>query len=139
MTEQQEAFCHAYIEEPIMYKALLKAYPKAKNWTRNTCDVKASQLLDKDKINIRIKMLEDERNKKLSASCTLNKRKLIEAGLEAMEEAKANGSAERTAFTNLLKLLLQQQGYMPAAGGTQVQVHIQNNAIIGDVTKYLDL
>ena len=134
LTQQQEHFCHAYIRLGIAYRAYLEAYPAARNWKRASADRKASAMLENVRVQARLTQLNSEAEKKLLNSCTISKRKLLEAGVQALNEnQKTNPN-----FTALLKLLLQQQGYM-APATPQIQVNVQNNAVLGDVTKYLDL
>lgn len=56
LTPAQEIFCQEIAKGETQYKAYLTAYPKAKNWQRNTVDSRASVLMDNKKI---IKRLEE--------------------------------------------------------------------------------
>ena len=68
-------------------------------------------------------------------STKLNKRKLLETALQAMEEC--NTPAERQHFVSLIKMLFQKEGMLQPQ--TALQVNIQNNTVVGEVTDYLDL
>ena len=136
LTEQQEIFCQEYFKNPIMYQALIKAYPKAKNWTRNAADSQASRMLDNPKINARLCELSEAANSTLLKSTTLNRRKLLETALNTMIEC--NTPQERQHFVSLIKMLFQKEGMLQPQ--TALQVNIQNNnTVVGEVTDYLDL
>ena len=135
LTPQQEQFCQEYIKEPIMYKAFIKAYPKAAKWKRSSVDPEASKLLNSPKIDTRLKQLMAEQESTLKNSLALNKRKLIETALTTMLEC--NNPAERQHFVSLIKLLFAKEGLTQPAQA--INVNIQNNTIMGEVSDYLNL
>lgn len=135
LTQQQENFCQLYIKYGIGAKAYLEAYPKSKNWKRNTLDCEVSRALNNPKINARISELNDQKTSALLQSTKLNKRKLLETALQAMEEC--NTPAERQHFVSLIKLLFQKEGMLQPE--TALQVNIQNNTVMGEVSDYLGL
>lgn len=138
LTEQQEKFCQEYIKNPIMYQALIKAYPKAKNWKRTSADAQASRMLDNPLIDARIKHLMAEKDAVLAKSVTLSQRKILEEIISQYQQTSANGASERTNSVALLKLM-SQISKLIGENGTNVTVNVQNNTVVGEVTDYLDL
>lgn len=59
MTPKQEAFCQAYIETGNASEAYRRAYPGSDKWKPEALWVKASQLLAKDKVRLRIAELQE--------------------------------------------------------------------------------
>ena len=136
LTQQQEKFIQKYIECGIGYQAYIYAYPKAKNWERNSVDVQANRLLNNPKINQRLA----EHNKKiestLAESTTLNKRRILNEIIELQQQCKEAGQGQSSVNLQALKLLSQIAGLLSEQ--PQVQVNIQNNCV-SEVTDYLDL
>lgn len=139
LTQQQEDFCKEYVKCGIAFKAYQKAYPTSLKWTRNSIDSKASKLLNNSKIEQRVNELNDQATSALMQSTKLNQRKLLESALYILEDCQHTPSQYANAI-NVLKLLYAQQGMMPSANNnTNIQVNIQNNQTVGEVTDYLDL
>lgn len=139
LTQQQENFCKFYVDIGIGSKALIKAYPKAEKWSRNAIDCQVQKLLKKPQINHRIHELNEQKTSALMESTKLNQRKLLESALYILEDCQHTPSQYANAI-NVLKLLYSQQGMMPnASNNTNIQVNIQNNQTVGEVTDYLDL
>ena len=113
----------------------MKAYPKSENWKRNSVDRKASELLNNVKIEARINELNEKKTSTLLQSTKISHRKLLETALQAMIET--NTPAERQHFVNLLKLLFQKEGMTQPE--TAVNVSIQNNQTVNEITSYLNL
>lgn len=61
LTPKQEKFIDGILEGKTQYQAYIEAYPKAKNWKRNSVDSLASQLMQNTKILQRLKELRMER------------------------------------------------------------------------------
>lgn len=135
LTQQQEDFCKLYVKYGISRKAFIEAYPSAKNWKENSIDSKASQMLNKVQIKQRIDELNEQATSVLMESTKLNKRKLLETALQMLEDT--NNPAERTHAVSLIKMLFQKEGMLQP--NTAVQVNIQNNTTVNEVTDYLDL
>lgn len=137
LTQQQENFLQKYIECGVAYQAYVYAYPKAKNWARNSVDSQANRLLNNPKINQRLA----EHNKKIEStleqSTTLNKRRILNEIIELQQQCKEAGQGQAGINLQALKLLSQIAGLLSEQ--PQVQVNIQNNQTIGEVTDYLDL
>jgi hypothetical protein len=139
LTQQQENFCQLYVKYGIGAKAYLEAYPKAQKWKRNSLDCEVSKMLNNPKISQRVDALNEKKLSALMNSTKLNQRKLLESALYILEDCQHTPSQYANAI-NVLKLLYSQQGMMPnASNNTNIQVNIQNNQTVGEVTDYLDL
>lgn len=55
LTPKQEKFIDGILQGKTQYQAYIEAYPRAKNWTRNSVDVNAHTLLNDTKIQLRLK------------------------------------------------------------------------------------
>ena len=137
LTPQQEILCQEYIKNPIMYQAFIKAYPKAKNWKRNSVDSTASQLLDNPKIDQRIKDLNKKIESTLESSITLNKRKILNEIIELQQSCKTDGAGQNTTQLQALKLLSQIAGLLQE-NKTEINI-TNNNQTVNEVIGYLDL
>jgi len=135
LTQQQENFLQKYIECGVAYQAYIYAYPKAKNWTRNSVDSQANKLLNNPKINTRLAEHNNRVESTLKQSTTLNKRKLLETALQMLEDT--NNPAERTHAVSLIKLLFQKEGMLQPE--TVTQINIQNNTVVNEVSDFLNL
>ena len=65
LTPNQEKFVDNIMQGKTQYESYILAYPRAKKWTRNAIDVAASQLMDNNKIIIRLKELGYKDKKKV--------------------------------------------------------------------------
>ena len=135
LTQQQENFCKLYVKYGIAPKAYMEAYPKAKNWKKSTVDTEASRMLNNPKISTRIDELNDHATSVLMQSTQLSHRKLLETALQTMLEC--NTPAERQHFVSLIKMLFQKEGMLQPQN--QVNIQVNNNTVVGEVTDYLDL
>lgn len=135
LTQQQEDFCKEYVKCGIAFKAYQKAYPASLNWTRNSIDSKASNLLNNSKIEARINELNEQATSALMNSTKLSHRKLLETALQTMLEC--NTPAERQHFVSLIKLLFQKEGMLQPE--TVTQINIQNNTVVNEVSDFLNL
>lgn len=138
LTQQQEIFVNEYIKTCNGYKSFLIAYPKSKKWTRNSVDVKVNQLLNNDKIRLRIKAHNDAIAKSTQESITLNKRKILNEIIDLTERLKEAGIGQSNTQLQALKLLSQIAGLLQE-NTSNIQVNIQNNTVMGEVTDYLNL
>ena len=138
LTQQQEDFCKYYVDLGIGNKALIKAYPTAKNWKQNSIDCQVQKLLNNPLIDHRINELNEQKTSALMNSTKLNQRKLLESALYILEDCQHTPSQYANAI-NVLKLLYSQQGMMPSANNQQINIQVNNNTVVGEVTDYLDL
>lgn len=63
LTEKQEAFCRAFVETGNASEAYRRSYD-AKNMGQNTIAVKASEMLNKDNISVRLQQLREVHQKR---------------------------------------------------------------------------
>ena len=107
----------------------------AKKWKENSIHCQVQKLLTKPLINHRIEELNEEKTSVLMSSTNLNKRKLLETALQMLEDT--NNPAERTHAVSLIKMLFQKEGMLQPQ--TAIQVNLQNNTTVNEITNYLDL
>ena len=65
LSSQQEKFVEGILEGKTQYQAYIDAYPRAKNWQRNSVDCNASQLMEDTKIKQRLLELGWREKKKI--------------------------------------------------------------------------
>ncbi len=87
LTAQQEAFCLAYLETGNAAESYRRAYNTEPNARDNWIYVEASQLLDKPKVALRLKTLQDE-----AAKLSLYS---VKAAYDELEEARKLAHAEK--------------------------------------------
>ena len=56
-TDRHEAFCQAVVETGNQSEAYRRAYPHSASWKDNAVHVRASQLMKRDKVQLRLKQL----------------------------------------------------------------------------------
>ena len=132
LTIQEEKFCQVYKATGNGKKAILEAYPSSKNWNENSVYKQVSKTLDKPHIQARLEMLQNECTQNLKISTN----KLLTRLVEIAEEC--NTPAERQHALTALKMLLSTTDLIKT-GQNNIQVNIQNNTVVGEVTDYLDL
>ena len=135
ITQQQENFCKLYVKYGIGRKAYEEAYPKSKNWKDSTINAEVSRALNHPLISTRIAELNEQATSVLMKSTALNKRKLLETAIQMLEDT--NNPAERQHAVSLIKLLFQKEGMTSPEAA--IQVNIQNNTVMGEVSDYLNL
>ena len=135
LTQQQENFCKLYVKYGIGRKAYEEAYPKSKNWKDSTINAEVSRALNHPLISTRIAELNEQATSVLMKSTALNKRKLLETAIQMLEDT--NNPAERQHAVSLIKLLFQKEGMTSPEAA--IQVNIQNNTVMGEVSDYLNL
>lgn len=139
LTQAQENFCKFYVDIGIGSKALIKAYPKAEKWSRNAIDCQVQKLLNKPQIDHRIAELNEQKTSALMNSTKLNQRKLLESALYILEDCQHTPSQYANAI-NVLKLLYSQQGMMPSsATNQQINIQVNNNTVVNEVSDFLNL
>ena len=135
LTQSQENFCKLYVKYGISRKAYMEAYPKSQKWQQSAIDSEASKMLNNPKVSQRIDALNEQKTSTLLKSTALNKRKLLETAIQMLEDT--NNPAERQHAVSLIKLLFQKEGMTQPE--TALQVNIQNNTVMGEVSDYLGL
>lgn len=138
LTPQQEKFCLEYHKSGIASQAYLIAYPKAKKWKETTLYPKASEILKNDKIIARLAALEADTAKSVQKNVILNKTKILEELVTLFEESKKSGAGERMTALQAIKLMAQISKLI-GDNAPQMNVNIQNNTVVGEVSDYLNL
>lgn len=136
LTDQQEVFCREYVKHPVGYSAYLLAYPNSKTWQRNSVDVAATKLLNNTLIQQRLATLNAEIESTLKNSTTLSKRKILEEIIELQQKCKAQDS-QNTVNLQALKLLSQIAGLLQE--NTQINIQVNNNTVVNEVSDFLNL
>ena len=139
LTPQEECFCLEYHQTGIASKAFKKAYPASEKWKDTSLYPKASNLLDKDKIKARLAALDEETKKSVQKNVVLNKTKILEELVTLFEETKKSGAGERITSLQAIKLMAQISKLIGDSNQNNININIQNNQTVGEVTDYLDL
>ena len=139
LTQQQEIFCLEYHKTGIASKSYLKAYPTAKKWKDTTLYPRASELLNNSKVIARLEALNAETKKSVQKNVVLNKTKILEELVTLFEETKKSGAGERMTSLQAIKLMAQISKLIGDNNQNNININIQNNQTVGEVTDYLDL
>lgn len=137
LTQAQECFLQNYLKTSNGYQSYLIAYPSAKNWKRSSVDVQVSKLLDNDKINQRIAEHNRTVESALQESTKLNKRKILNEIIELQQQCKEAGQGQAGVNLQALKLLSQIAGLLQ--DNTQVNIQVNNNTVVNEVSDFLNL
>lgn len=103
VTEQQEKFCRVYVETGNASEAYRQAY-NAKNMGANTIAVKASNLLDKDNVTVRLQQLREVHQKRHNVTVDSIVAELEEARQMALNATTPQTSAAVAASMGKAKL-----------------------------------
>ena len=136
LTPQQEIFFQEYVKSSNAYQSFLIAYPKAKQWKRNSVDCEASKLLDNPKITQRIAEYNAKIESTLAKSTILNKRKILNEIIELQQACKQDGNGQNATQLQALKLLSQIAGLLQE---NKTEINLNTNIAVQDVSNYLDL
>ena len=99
-----------------------------------------NNILKRKKIKNRLAELETKKENALISSVSISKRKLLETALQMLEETTENGKAERGHAINLLKILMQKEGLINNnQSQTQINLQVNNNTLVNDISKFLDI
>ena len=104
VTEQQEKFCRVFVETGNASEAYRQAY-NAKNMGSNTIAVKASNLLDKDNITVRLQQLREVHQKRHAITVDTLLEKLNKVYTVALGAETPQSSAAVQAVMGQAKLL----------------------------------
>jgi hypothetical protein len=99
-------------------------------------DVAATKLLNNTLIQQRLATLNAEIESTLKNSTTLSKRKILEEIIELQQKCKAQDS-QNTVNLQALKLLSQIAGLLQE--NTQVNIQVNNNTVVNEVSDFLNL
>lgn len=103
LTEKQEAFCRAFVETGNASEAYRRSYD-AKNMGQNTIAVKASEMLNKDNISVRLQQLREVHQKRHNVTVDSLVAELEEARQMALKAATPQTSAAVAASMGKAKL-----------------------------------
>lgn len=103
LTEKQEAFCRAFVETGNASEAYRRSYD-AKNMGQNTIAVKASEMLNKDNISVRLQQLREVHQKRHNVTVDSIVAELEEARQIALKAATPQTSAAVAASMGKAKL-----------------------------------
>lgn len=103
LTEKQEAFCRAFVETGNASEAYRRSYD-AKNMGQNTIAVKASEMLNKDNISVRLRQLREVHQKRHNVTVDSLVAELEEARQMALKAATPQTSAAVAASMGKAKL-----------------------------------
>ena len=139
-TPNEEIFIKEFFKTGNSEKAFLLAYPEAVNYKDSFLKCQINNILKRKKIKNRLAELEKKKENALISSVSISKRKILETCLEMLEETRESGKAERGHAINLLKLLMQKEGLINNnQNQTQINLQVNNNTLVNDISKFLDL
>lgn len=104
LTEKQEAFCRAFVETGNASEAYRRSYD-AKNMGQNTIAVKASEMLNKDNISVRLQQLREVHQKRHAITVDTLLEKLNKVYTVALAAETPQSSAAVQAVMGQAKLL----------------------------------
>ena len=137
LTKKQQIFLEHYIKTSNGLEALHLAYPNSKEWSYNAQHVEINKILNKPNVNLKLQEHNRAVESALQESTKLNKRKILNEIIELQQQCKEAGQGQSSVNLQALKLLSQIAGLLSEQ--PQVQVNIQNNTTVNEVTDYLDL
>ena len=140
ISHEQEIFCLEYVKTGQSLEAFEIAFPERKNISKGAKACQISRLLNNENVKKRIQDLQQKKENALINSVSISKRKLLETALQMLEETTENGKAERGHAINLLKLLMQKEGLINNnQNQTQINLQVNNNTLVNDISKFLDI
>lgn len=116
VTEQQEKFCRVFVETGNASEAYRQAY-NAKNMGANTIAVKASNLLDKDNITVRLQQLREVHQKRHNVTVDSLVAELEEIKNVALSAETPQSSAAVAAVLGKAKLMGLDKQLVQLSGG----------------------
>lgn len=135
LSVEEEKFCKDFIKNGIALNSFLKVFPKEKNFSENIIKCHLYSLLKKKRIVNRLNELKTLKDSAIARTISLDKRKLLEKAITMLEEC--DNKAERGHAVNILKMLFQKEGLLNEQKNINVQIN--NNTIVNDVSNFLDL
>ena len=116
LTEKQEAFCRAFVETGNASEAYRRAYD-AKNMGQNTIAVKASEMLNKDNISVRLRQLREVHQKRHNVTVDSLVAELEEIKNVALSAETPQSSAAVAAVLGKAKLMGLDKQLVQLSGG----------------------
>ena len=138
LTPQEKIFLSEYIKTSNGIKALNIAYPKSINWSYNAQHVQVNKLLNKPKIDLRLKQHNEAEAEALKNSTLLNKRKILNEIIEAQQTAKEAGAGQAGINLQALKLLAQIAKLLDTSPTINNNIQVNNNTM-NQINNFLDL
>lgn len=116
LTEKQEAFCRAFVETGNASEAYRRSYD-AKNMAQNTIAVKASEMLNKDNISVRLQQLREVHQKRHNVTVDSLVAELEEIKNVALSAETPQSSAAVAAVLGKAKLMGLDKQLVQLSGG----------------------
>lgn len=116
LTEKQEAFCRAFVETGNASEAYRRSYD-AKNMGQNTIAVKASEMLNKDNISVRLQQLREVHQKRHNVTVDSLVAELEEIKNVALSAETPQSSAAVAAVLGKAKLMGLDKQLIQLSGG----------------------
>ena len=116
VTEQQEAFCRAYVETGNASESYRRSY-NAGNMGQNTISVKASNMLDRDNVRVRIAQLRETHTKRHNVTVDSLVAELEEIKNVALSAETPQSSAAVAAVLGKAKLMGLDKQLVELSGG----------------------
>ena len=116
VTEQQEAFCRAYVETGNASESYRRSY-NAGNMGANTIAVKASNMLDRDNVRVRIAQLRETHSKRHNVTVDSLVAELEEIKNVALSAETPQSSAAVAAVLGKAKLMGLDKQLVQLSGG----------------------
>lgn len=116
LTEKQEAFCRAFVETGNASEAYRRSYD-AKNMGQNTIAVKASEMLNKDNISVRLQQLREVHQKRHNVTVDSLVAELEEIKNVALSAETPQSSAAVAAVLGKAKLMGLDKQLVQLSGG----------------------
>ncbi|HGV0794656.1 terminase small subunit [Escherichia coli] len=116
LTEKQEAFCRAFVETGNASEAYRRSYD-AKNMGQNTIAVKASEMLNKDNISVRLRQLREVHQKRHNVTVDSLVAELEEIKNVALSAETPQSSAAVAAVLGKAKLMGLDKQLVQLSGG----------------------
>lgn len=116
LTEKQEAFCRAFVETGNASEAYRRSYD-AKNMGQNTIAVKASEMLNKDNISVRLQQLREVHQKRHNVTVDSLIAELEEIKNVALSAETPQSSAAVAAVLGKAKLMGLDKQLVQLSGG----------------------
>lgn len=137
LTKKQQIFLEHYIKTSNGLEALHLAYPNSKEWTYNAQHVEINKILNKPNVNLKLQEHNRAVESALANSTTLNKRKILNEIIELQQQCKEAGQGQAGVNLQALKLLSQIAGLLQE--NTQINVQVNNNTVVNEVSDFLNL
>lgn len=116
LTEKQEAFCRAFVETGNASEAYRRSYD-AKNMGQNTIAVKASEMLSKDNVSVRLQQLREVHQKRHNVTVDSLVAELEEIKNVALSAETPQSSAAVAAVLGKAKLMGLDKQLVQLSGG----------------------